>query len=238
MVPPRERDFVNYSHVNHYYSPGYHYFGYRVRRIPSRALIVHCHGVSYYCYEGIYYRPYGTYYMVCRPPFETLIARSMITHAELSLIRFSYYNTVASTYRTITENNRYIAEQNAIIAQNNAVIAQQNAAIAAQANQKYSDGRYYADVAYNFADRNGLVQSYAYANAEYYYQDGVFYVVDGDNYKVIIPPAGALVEYLPEDYEIVTLADGKEYYKVDDTVYKITIEQGNAYFEVMGQLYK
>jgi hypothetical protein len=35
----------------------------------------------------------------------------------------------------------------------------------------------------------------------------------------------------------VTLADGNEYYKVDDTVYKITISEGKPYFEVLGQLY-
>jgi hypothetical protein len=56
-------------------------------------------------------------------------------------------------------------------------------------------------------------------------------------YSVIVPPAGALVETLPEDFDMVTLADGNEYYKVDDTVYKITINDGKPYFEVLGQLY-
>jgi hypothetical protein len=55
-------------------------------------------------------------------------------------------------------------------------------------------------------------------------------------YTVIIPPAGALVETLPEDYDIVVLADGNEYYKVDDTVYRVTIVEGKPYFEVLGQL--
>ena len=55
---------------------------------------------------------------------------------------------------------------------------------------------------------------------------------------MIVPPAGALVETIPEDYDMVVLSDGKEYYKVDDTVYKVTIADGKPYFEVLGQLYR
>lgn len=147
-----------------------------------------------------------------------------------SAVRLSYYYTVANTYSTINENNQYIAEQNAIIAQNNATIAAQNAQIAAAQQQ--------AQAAYSLANQLGLVQSYAAANSNYYYQDGVFYMMDASGqYKVIVPPAGALVETLPEDYDMVVLADGNEYYKVDDTVYKITISEGKPYFEVLGQLY-
>ena len=86
------------------------------------------------------------------------------------------------------------------------------------------------------ADRLGLVQSYADASSEYFYQDGIFYSKAADGqYKVIVPPAGALVDSLPDDYEMVTL-DGNEYYKVDDTVYKVVLNDGKPYFEVMGQL--
>ena len=148
----------------------------------------------------------------------------------MSAINFSYYSTVARTYSQINENNAYIAEQNAIIAQNNATIAAQNAQIAASQQQ--------AQQAYTLATQLGLVQSFAAAGSSYYYQDGVFYAMDASGqYKVIVPPAGALVETLPEDYDLVVLADGNEYYKVDDTVYKVTISDGKPYFEVLGQLY-
>ena len=144
-------------------------------------------------------------------------------------VKLSYYNTILNTYSNITENNAYIAEQNAIIAQNNATIAAQNQTIAM--NQQL------AAQAYGIADELGLVQSYASAGATYYYQDGVFYSMDSDGqYKVILPPAGALVESLPDDYEMVTL-NGNEYYKVDDTVYRVIISDGKACFEVLGQLY-
>ena len=64
----------------------------------------------------------------------------------------------------------------------------------------------------------------------------MFYAADANGqYSVIIPPAGALVESLPEDFDIVTL-NGKEYYRVDDTIYKMTISDGKPYFEVLGQM--
>lgn len=81
-----------------------------------------------------------------------------------------------------------------------------------------------------------LTQTYAADGRQYYYQDGVFYVQERDgDFKVIVPPAGALVETLPDDCQIVMIA-GKEYYKVDDTIYKVTVIDGQAYFEVVGQL--
>ena len=32
---------------------------------------------------------------------------------------------------------------------------------------------------------------------------------------------------VPDDYEIVTLRDGKEYFKVDETIYRMTVSEGN-----------
>ncbi|MDO4999123.1 MAG: hypothetical protein Q4E27_02610 [Bacteroidales bacterium] len=92
-------------------------------------------------------------------------------------------------------------------------------------------------MAYENANKLGLVQGYADANVEYYYEDGVFFTKDkSGKYVTIVPPAGALVQELPDDYETITLSDGKEYYKVDDTVYQMTIIDGSPYFEVLGQL--
>ena len=228
-VHPGHRDFIAFDRPSHFWKPAHHYFGHRVRILPSRAVIHVHHGISYYCYNDIWYRPYGGYYVVCRPPFGTVLAADIISDMLWTAVRFSYYNTVLNTYSQINENNRYIAEQNEIIARNNAVIASQNQTIAM--NQKQ------AQESYGLADRLGLVQSYAAVGSEYFYQDGVFYskAASGE-YNVIIPPAGALVETLPEDYEMVSL-DGDDYYKVDDTVYKVTLNEGRPYFEVLGQLY-
>ena len=228
-VHPRDRAFVDYHHPSHFWAGHNHCFGHRVRILPSHARR-HIHfGVTYYCYDDIWYRPYGGYYVVCRPPFGTVLAANLIADMAWTAVRMSYYYTVANTYSKINENNEYIAEQNAIIAQNNATIAAQNQTIAM--NQQL------ASQAYTLANELGLVQSFAAAGSDYYYQDGVFYVMDANGeYKVIVPPAGAMVEILPEDYDMITLNDN-EYYKVDETVYKVTISEGKPYFEVLGQLY-
>lgn len=228
-IHPIHRDFIAFDRPSHFWSHHNHYFGHRVRILPSRARLFIHHGISYYCYNDIWYRPYGNYYVICRPPFGTVLAADIIADIAWTAVRFSYYNTIANTYSKINENNEYIAQQNAVIAQNNAIIASQNQTIAM--NQKQ------AAAAVATANNLGLVQSYAAANSEYFYQDGVFYTKSANGeYSVIIPPAGALVETLPEDYEMVTL-DGNEYYKVDDTVYKVTLNEGKPFFEVMGQLY-
>lgn len=228
-VHPKDRDFIVYDRPSHFWTGHNHCYGHRVKILPSHVRRHIYHGVAFYCYNDIWYRPYGGYYVVCRPPFGTILAANLIADMTWAAVRMSYYYTVANTYSRISENNAYIAQQNAIIAQNNATIAAQNQMIAMNGQL--------ASEAYGLADRLGLVQSYAAAGSSYFYQDGVFYMMDSDGeYKVIVPPAGALVETLPEDYEMVTLNDD-EYYKVDDTVYRVIISEGKPYFEVLGQLY-
>lgn len=72
-------------------------------------------------------------------------------------------------------------------------------------------------------------------NTSYYYQDGVFYVLENNHYVVIEPPIGALITELPEDYEELII-DGTTYYRVEDTLYKVTVIDGALYFEVMCNL--
>ena len=73
------------------------------------------------------------------------------------------------------------------------------------------------------------------ANQEYYYQDGVFYILSNGQYYVIEAPIGALVTEIPADYDEIEL-DGKTYYKVEDTLYKTTVIDGALYFEVVCNL--
>ena len=229
-IHPRERDFMRWDRPSYYWSHYDHYYGYKVKVLPSRARRHVHHGVTYYCYNDIWYRPSGGYYVVCRPPYGHSLAANIISDIAWTAVRLSYYNTVANTYSQINENNAYIAEQNALIAQNNAVLAAQNSAILQ--NQQL------AQASYAKANELGLIQSYAAAGSEYFYQDGVFYAKNAiGEYNVIVPPAGALVETLPEDFDMVRLRDGNEYYKVDDTIFKVVISEGKPYFEVVGQQY-
>lgn len=224
---PRDRHFIEHGRPASFYRRGPHYFGYRVRTIPSHYVRRAFWGLDYYLVDGIYYRHRGDFYYVCRPPFGVLFDRALYD-LDLILCDFAYYNTVRRTYRTVNENYRTIAEQNDIIAANNATIASQNAAIAA-GNQRV------ADESFELASRLGLFQSYANANQQYYYDDGIFFIEENGQYKTIVPPAGALVAELPDDYEEVVI-EGERYYKVDDTVYRTVIVDGKALFEVLGQM--
>jgi len=68
---------------------------------------------------------------------------------------------------------------------------------------------------------------------DYYYKDGVFYIIGADgDYYVIEPPIGALVEEIPADYERVVI-DDEIFYQVDDTLYRVTVIDGIPYFEVV-----
>ena len=228
-IPPRDRDFMHYDRPGHFYDHHHpHYFGFRVEILPPRYKVVRYFGIDYYIYNDVYYRPYRGHYIVCRPPFGVTIARSVVD-ISFATVNFAYYSNVYRTFGAIDANNRYIDQQNRIIAQNNATIMAQNRAIAMNPNSALSS--------YEIANRLGLVQSYAYADRNYFYQDGVSYIVNaGGQYQVIVPPAGALVQNLPEDYDIITLG-GVQYYRVDDTVYRLTLVSGSPYLEVLGQMY-
>ena len=132
------------------------------------------------------------------------------------------------TYNAVFDYYNAIARQNLIIAQHNARQA------ASYANYALNSTR--ALTAYELANKLGLVQSYAYAGSDYFYQDGVFYTVSASGaYSTIVPPAGALVTSLPDDYEIIVM-NGIEYYMVDNTVFRLTLVDGTPYLEVLGQM--
>lgn len=228
-IPPRERDFLPYDRPGHFYAHGHHhYFGFRVEVLPPRYEVRRYFGVDYYFYNNVYYRPYHGHYIVCRPPFGVTV-RASLADIAFATVNFAYYSNVYRAYSAIDANNRYIDQQNRIIAQNNATIMAQNREIAMNPNAATSS--------YEIANRLGLVQSYAYADKNYYYDDGVFYIInDYGEYQVIVPPAGALVQKLPEDYDTLVL-NNNQYYRVDDTVYRLTLVQGTPFLEVLGQMY-
>ena len=227
-VPPRQREPMAWDRPGYFWGDHAHYYGYRIHTPPPHWRRISHWGIDYYYYNGIYYRPYGGYYVVCRPPFGTPLERA-IDRAILRAIRFSYYYDTYRTYETAFDYYNVIARQNLIIAQQNARIIARNSNYAINSNRALS--------AYELANRLGLVQSYAYANSEYFYQDGVFYTVSASGvYSTIVPPAGALVTSLPDDYEVIVM-NGIEYYMVDNTVYRTTVFEGEPYLEVLGQMY-
>ena len=227
-IPPRQREPMPWDRPGYFWGDHPHYYGYRIHTLPPSWRRISHWGIDYYYYNGIYYRPFGGSYVVCRPPFGTPLERA-IDRASLRAIRFAYYYDTYRTYESVFDYYNVIARQNLIIAQQNARIIARNSNYAINSNRALS--------AYELANRLGLVQSYAYANADYFYQDGVFYSVSASGvYTTIVPPAGALVTSLPDDYEIIVM-DGIEYYMVDNTVFRTTVFEGEPYLEVLGQMY-
>ena len=227
-VAPRQRDPLAWDRPGHFYGDAPHYYGYRIHSIPPSWRRISHWGIDYYYHNGIYYRPYGGSYVICRPPFGTPLERA-IDRAVLRAIRFAYYYDTYRTYDSVFDYYNVIARQNLIIAQQNARIIARHSNYAINSNKALS--------AYELANRMGLVQSYAYANSEYFYQDGVFYTVSPSGvFTTIVPPAGALVTSLPDDYEVIVM-NGIEYYLVDNTVFRTTVFEGEPYLEVLGQMY-
>ena len=227
-VPPRHRDIVTWDRGGYFWRDVPHYYGYRIHALPSSWRRISHWGIDYYFCDGIYYRAYGSSYVVCRPPFGTPLEWA-IDRAILHSLRFAYY---CDTYRTFSRAFDYYN----VIARQNLIIAQQNARLIAQ-NSAYALNSQRALTAYELANQLGLVQSYANAGAEYFYQDGVFYTISASGvYTTIIPPAGALVTSLPDDYEVIVM-NGIEYYLVDNTVYRTTVFEGEPFLEVLGQMY-
>lgn len=210
---------------SHFSRSGHHGYGRFIYTLPSRYELLRYHGFDYYLCDNIWYRYHSGRYWVCRPPFGYVF--TPLADAVLTACTFAYFIDNAYALDRIDENASIIASQNAAIAANNEVLAGQEAALAANAAKVGESASLAASL--------GLVQSFAATGAEYYYNDGVFYMKEGDGYTVIVPPAGALVENLPEDFEVVDYG-GVEYYKVDDTLYRTVVIDGKAWFEVLGQL--
>ena len=224
-TPPMDRHPIPYPAPAVFNSKKPHYYGYNIASMPHGYVVKKYWGRDYYYYNGIWYTKGVQYYRVCRPPYETTVTFGLCKKG-LTSVRFSYYNAVERTYAAINQNNAIIAEQNRIIAQNNAIIAAQNARLALNSTNAAS--------AYLLATQLGLVQSFASATTPYYYQDGVFYTGSGREFRTIIPPAGAIIASLPEDY-ILFQHGTDRYYRVEDTLYRQLVVDGAPYFEVLGQ---
>lgn len=220
-VPPPHRSPISYRRPSRFWDSGDHYFGYRVKRLPLNYGRREYFGVSYYVLNDVFYRYVGGSYYVCRPPFGVAFMPARFGAVSCS---FAFYFASYRNYRTYNDVARYVTDRNALVASGNSRL-------------RFSSGNAQrAYESYLLADRLGLVQSFAVATADYYYEDGVFFVRTSDGeYVTVVPPAGALVVELPDDYRVIYL-DGVEYYAVDYTVYRAVALDGNLYFEVLGQM--
>lgn len=94
------------------------------------------------------------------------------------------------------------------------------------------------DASSALAEELNLSRTFARPDISYYYEDGIFFRRSyyGNGFEVVVPPAGALVTQIPEDFEMFTWY-GHELYEVDNTIYRPVVVNGIPMMEVIGQLY-
>jgi len=69
----------------------------------------------------------------------------------------------------------------------------------------------------------------------YYYDEGLFYQYDNDQYTVVEPPVGAEVDKLPSKAQSIVI-DGQEYYEYNGVYYQaVTKDDGKVIYEVAGK---
>lgn len=74
-------------------------------------------------------------------------------------------------------------------------------------------------------------------NKDYYFDDfGVFYRIKGNGQlKVVEPPVGAVIPFLPYDYKVVHV-NGRHYYQVENVLYRQVNHWGEQGFEVVRRI--
>lgn len=74
-------------------------------------------------------------------------------------------------------------------------------------------------------------------NKDYYFDDfGVFYRRKGNGtFKVVEPPVGAVIPFIPYDYKVVHV-NGKHYYQVENVLYRQVNHWGEQGFEVVRRI--
>ncbi|MBS1533192.1 MAG: hypothetical protein JSU01_23030 [Bacteroidetes bacterium] len=74
-----------------------------------------------------------------------------------------------------------------------------------------------------------------WGDAYYYYNDGLFYSYDNDQYTVVEPPVGAEVDKLPAKAQSIVI-DGQQYYEYNGVYYEaITKDDGSVAYQVAGK---
>ena len=70
------------------------------------------------------------------------------------------------------------------------------------------------------------IHEFLYWPNPYYYFNGIFYKPHANQYQVVAPPLGAVVNKLPSGAKIRVI-DGQKYYELNGTFYKKEIGQDN-----------
>lgn len=70
---------------------------------------------------------------------------------------------------------------------------------------------------------------------QYFYSDGYYYRYDNDNYTVVEPPLGAVLNSLPSGAKSL-LIDGEQYYELNGVYYQaVTKDDGSTGYQIAGK---
>jgi hypothetical protein len=77
--------------------------------------------------------------------------------------------------------------------------------------------------------------SFYYGDDPYFYDDGLFYTYNNDQYTVVEPPVGAEVNSLPSNAQSIVI-NGEQYYEANGVYYEpITKDDGAVSYQVAGK---
>lgn len=70
---------------------------------------------------------------------------------------------------------------------------------------------------------------------QYYYSDGYYYQRDNDNYTVVEPPLGAILNQVPAGANSIMI-DGEQYYELNGVYYQaVTKDDGSTGYQIAGK---
>ena len=102
--PPRGYVLDNRYHHNHYYPPPNHV----VPVLPPRYHSVPYHGSNYYYHSGVWYRPYGSRYVVVMPPVGLYVPFLPPFYTTIWVGSIPYYYADGVYYMWRPENRTYV----------------------------------------------------------------------------------------------------------------------------------
>jgi hypothetical protein len=74
-----------------------------------------------------------------------------------------------------------------------------------------------------------------WGNYQYFYSDGYYYQHDDDNYTIVEPPLGAILNQLPAGATSIMI-DGEQYYELNGVYYQaVTQDDGSTGYQIAGK---
>ena len=217
-----------------YYRHGYYPRVERVTYFRRPPVIVPYGGISYRYYNGLFYRPYGTYFNVVAPPIGIHINVLPYGYRPIRIGggMFFYFNGIF--YRPY---DNYYEVVKAPIGAEVPELPGGAQAVVINGNKLYEfDGTYYKEtikpndeIWYTVVGKNGVIDT---DNNSGYRDNSGYNNNPSQNAK---PEVGAMVSILPVGCKTVVINNKKYYVAPDGTYYEEMHENNEVYYKVAGK---